>query len=454
MNLPQNVKYIINELKINGHKAYAVGGCVRDMIRGLEPNDWDITTSARPEEIERIFSKTIATGIKHGTITVVITKEAYEVTTFRTESEYEDFRRPKSVEFVSDIEEDLSRRDFTINAMAYNEEDGLIDPFDGKVDLKNGIIRAVGKAEKRFSEDALRMLRAVRFSSRFGFHIEENTYNAIKKCAPLINNISKERIREELTGILLSQNPDYFKLLFDTGILFHILPELHNCFLTPQNCRWHAYDVGTHTMEALKASESNFLVRWALLLHDIGKVDTRSTDNKGNDHFYGHSEVSVKKGSDILTRLKFDNESRDKILKLVKYHDRMIEPREKTVRRSLGQLGEEIFFLLLKVKHGDLNGKGINNSSSVGNINKKLSKEDQILLTIREIANRIIENNDCTSLSKLSINGRDLIELGVKNGPAIGEMLNYALKIVIDEPSKNNKEELIKIVKEKLSKRG
>ena len=334
IKIPFRVEKIINALEEKGFEAYAVGGCIRDSIIGRLPSDWDIATSALPEEVSLCFNKTYATGILHGTITVIIEEQAFEVTTFRTEEGYSDFRRPDKVNFVRSLEEDLKRRDFTINAMAYNPTKGLIDLFDGAKDIKAGIIRSVGDPKERFSEDALRLLRAVRFAARLGFEIENITAEGIEACAKLITKISKERIREELTGILMSENPDYIERLYDYGVLNYILPELSKCFETPQNNPYHVFNVGKHTMEALRNSASDFCVRWAVMLHDLGKAYTRTTDNKNVDHFHGHEKISEKIAEKILTEYRFDNESKTIIKTLVKYHDRQILPEDKLVRRG------------------------------------------------------------------------------------------------------------------------
>jgi len=427
IKIPFNVEIIINILQEKGFDTYAVGGCIRDSIIGHTPSDWDIATSALPEEVGACFDKTYATGILHGTITVVIEGAAFEVTTFRTEEGYTDFRRPDKVNFVRSLEEDLKRRDFTINAMAYNPSKGLIDLFDGVTDIKARVIRAVGDPKERFFEDALRMLRAVRFAAKLGFEIEIQTAQGIVTCANLITKISKERIREELTGILMSQNPDFIEKLYDYGVLNYILPELSKCFETPQNNPYHVFNVGRHTMEALKNSAPDFYVRWAVMLHDIGKAFTRTTDNKRIDHFHGHEKISEKIAVEVLEEYKFDNESKKIIKMLVKYHDRQILPEGKLVRRVLNDLGENTLRLLILVKRADSAGKN----------RKKQDKGNASLDKLESILNEIIQKNQCTSLKDLNIKGDDLISIGVPTGPVIGQIINNLLEEVINSPELN-----------------
>lgn len=432
--IPNKVEKIINILEGKGFEAYAVGGCVRDSIMGRKPSDWDITTSALPHEVQANFDKTYTTGIKHGTVTIVIEDDAFEVTTFRTEEGYSDFRRPDKVHFVVNIKEDLKRRDFTINAMAYSPAQGIIDFFDGMGDLEERVIRAVGSPEERFSEDALRMLRAVRFAARLGFEIDSDTAKGIRECASLITKISRERIREELTGILMSQNPDYMERLYELGVLKYILPELSLCFETPQNNPYHAYNVGRHTMEALKNSEPDINVRWAVLLHDVGKAFTRTTDSKNIDHFHGHEKVSEEIARKVMDEYRFDNESKKIITLLVKYHDWQILPEEKAVRRILNKLGEKVLRLLLLVKRADNSGKN----------QEKQDKGTAAIDRIEVLLDEIIKNNQCTTLNSLEIKGSDLISLGMEPGPLVGQLLDMLLDKVIDNPELNNHEQLMK----------
>jgi len=434
IKIPEKVENIINTLEKKGFEAYAVGGCVRDSILGKAPSDWDITTSAQPHEVQANFDKTYTTGIKHGTVTVIIGNEAFEITTFRTEEGYSDFRRPDKVHFVTNLKEDLKRRDFTINAMAYSPSGGLFDFFDGVGDLDKRVIRAVGSPKERFSEDALRMLRAVRFAARLGFNIEGATAEGIRECALLIEKISRERIREELTGILMSQNPDYMEMLYKLGVLEFILPELSLCFETPQNNPYHAFNVGRHTMEALKNSEQDINVRWAVMLHDVGKAFTRTTDSKNIDHFHGHEKVSEKIAERVMDEYRFDNDSRRIVTALVRYHDRQILPEERAVRRILNKLGEKVLRLLLLVKRADNSGKN----------QEKQDKGIRAIERIDELLDEVIRKNQCTTLNTLEIKGGDLISMGLPPGPLVGKVLEIILDKVIDSPELNNHEQLIK----------
>jgi len=306
---PDNVSFIINKLNTHGFEAFIVGGCVRDSILGRTPNDWDITTNALPQHIKSIFEKTYDTGIRHGTVSVAVDGENIEVTTYRIDGGYSDHRRPDSVKFTSNLKEDLARRDFTINAIAYHPEEGLVDYFEGLKDLESGVIRAVGDAEQRFHEDALRMLRTIRFSAQLGFNIERATFDAIARSAGLIKNISSERIRDEINKILISQNPMYFDYLYETGLLHHIIPELTVCYQTRQNNPYHVYNVAGHIMHTVNSVKNTSILRWTMLLHDIGKPSQMTTDDKGIDHFYGHQEVSAELADVILNRLRFDKDS-------------------------------------------------------------------------------------------------------------------------------------------------
>lgn len=289
--LPEKVKTIINTLTAAGYEACAVGGCVRDSILGREPNDWDITTSAKPEEIKGLFARTVDTGIQHGTVTVLLDREGFEVTTYRIDGEYEDARHPKEVIFTASLEEDLKRRDFTINAMAYNEQDGLIDIFDGVGDIGRQMIRCVGDARERFSEDALRMLRAVRFSAQLGYQIEDKTKQAIREMAPSLQKISAERIQTELVKLVTSDHPDYLRTAYETGITKEILPEFDLCMETPQHNPHHCYNVGEHILHSMQEIEPDKVLRLGMLFHDIGKPQTMTVDSEGITHNKNHPVV-------------------------------------------------------------------------------------------------------------------------------------------------------------------
>lgn len=319
--VPEKGQYIIKTLQKAGFEAYAVGGCVRDSILGREPQDWDITTSARPQQVKALFPRTIDTGLQHGTVTVMLRGEGFEVTTYRIDGSYEDSRHPSQVSFTADLREDLRRRDLTINAMAYNDTAGLVDLFGGLADLKARMVRCVGDPGERFREDALRILRAIRFSAQLGYTIEKDTAAAIAKLAPTLSRISAERIQTELTKLMLSPNPDYLRTAYDTGVTKVFFPEFDRAMETPQNHPHHCHGVGEHILHALGCVEADKVLRLAVLLHDIGKPAVLTTDSEGRSHFHGHAAVSGKMAENILRRLRYDNETILKVCRLVQYHD-------------------------------------------------------------------------------------------------------------------------------------
>ena len=347
--LPKNVNKIIHVLEEHGFQAYAVGGCIRDSLLGRTPHDWDITTSALPEQVKALFKKTVDTGIQHGTVTILLDGEGYEVTTYRLDGEYEDSRHPKEVTFTSLLSEDLKRRDFTVNAMAYNEKDGLVDLFGGQKDMEEKVIRCVGDPLERFTEDALRILRAVRFAAQLGFSIEERTREAIGILAGNLEHISAERIQAELVKLAVSPHPEEFYTACETGITRVILPEFDEAMETPQNNPHHCYNVGRHMIESMRQIEPDKVLRLTMLFHDIGKPVVRSTGEDGVDHFFGHADVSAQMACDILKRLKFDNETLNTVEKLITYHDFRPHPNERSVRRFLNKVGKDLFPLVMKV---------------------------------------------------------------------------------------------------------
>ena len=438
---PKNVLYILNVLKDKCYEAYVVGGCVRDAVTGREPKDWDIAVNAPPAVTKGLFDRTIDTGLKHGTVTVMLDREAYEVTAFRIDGAYGDGRHPDSVEFTGNLEDDLRRRDFTINAMAWNPERGLVDPFGGISDINDRIIRAVGDPEERFREDALRMLRAVRFAAQLGFGIDPGTLEGIRRNSGLIRNVSSERIRDELTGILTSADPDKITLLRYTGIMEQILPEVEACFDTPQNNPHHVYNVGEHSVVATAAIESESCLRWAMLLHDTGKALTRTTDEDGVDHFYGHQEKSVEMAENILIRLRFDNKSIDRILRLIKQHDRDIAPQPKAVARAVNAVGEDIFADLLKVKRAD----------KLAQNPEDAAEGIEYIDRIEDIYRELLSSNSCLKLGDLAIDGRDLIGLGYREGREIGRTLALLLEKVMEDPTLNDRSALLKLAGEMLT---
>ncbi len=440
-SIPGNVKYILDTLNEHKYQAFIAGGCIRDSILGREPEDWDITTNALPGEVKGIFPKTIDTGIKHGTVTVMLDNCGYEVTTFRIDGEYTDFRRPQSVTFTSSIEDDLSRRDFTVNAIAYSQATGIVDPFGGIGDIGDRIIRTVGNPDQRFGEDALRMLRAIRFSAQLNFSIDGSVLRSMEKNHRLIENISKERIRDELTKILLSDNPFCLSLLMDTKLIKYTLPEFEPCFLTEQNNPYHVYNVALHTLHSVNNIEKDKTLRWTMLFHDFGKPPAKTTDSKGIDHFYSHQPLSAKLAKAAMERLRFDKKSTDQILLLVKYHDMQIRAEKKSVRRAIAKIGEDMFESLLKVIEAD------NKAQNPEYLKERISK----LMDIWKIYREIIEEKQCTSLRSLSVNGDDIIALGIKPGKIIKELLEYLLEKVIEEPRLNEKDILLELVRQKHS---
>ena len=437
IQIPSAAGRILSTLNEAGFEAYVVGGCVRDALLDREPGDWDITTSASPGEVKSLFRRTVDTGIQHGTVTILIGKESYEVTTYRLDGVYEDGRHPKEVTFTRSLAEDLKRRDFTINAMAYHPEEGLVDLFGGMEDLAARKIRAVGVPHDRFHEDALRILRAVRFSAQLNFEIEEETWQAIRDFAPRLQLISHERIRVELDKLLRSDHPEKFLTLYETGITEILFPEFDRMMEMPQNNPYHCYNVGIHTIEVLKAIPAEGILRWTALLHDVGKLSTRTTDEKGIDHFYGHAKESAAFAREFLRNLRFDNHTVDMVTLLVRHHDAWFDGSAKVTRRVMNRVGAENFPYLLDIARADTAAK------SAFAQEKLLPKYDQVEERWREIC----AAGECTSLSGLAVTGRDLIAAGMKPGKELGETLQHLLELVLDDPSLNTKEALLERVR-------
>lgn len=438
MHISDDAEKIINTLEKNGYEAYAAGGAVRDLIMGRVPHDYDIATNALPSDIKRIFKRTIDTGLKHGTVTVVEKGIGYEVTTFRSDSTYTDGRHPDSVKFVTDIKTDCERRDFTINAMQYSPKRGLFDFFDGRGDIERRVIRCVGDPKKRFKEDALRMLRAVRFSAVLDFTIDDEVKTAIKQCAVLIKKVSSERILEELNKILLSQNPDYISLLHELGLLKYIIPELDVCFGEPQKNKYHIYDVGTHIMETVKLSKPDLILRWAALLHDVGKPCCSSTDSNGIIHFYGHHRESRRITVDVLHRLRMDNDSIRDISLLVENHDVRVEAAYPSVKRMMSRIGAELFEKLMLLQTADNSAK-----------NKKyLPEKLKRINGAEEIYKNVLADRQPYLVSQLAVNGRDVLKQGVGQGHRVGDILKILLEEVIIEPELNSRDYLLRRIRE------
>ena len=437
--ISENALWAIQRLVDCGYEAYAVGGSIRDLIMGKEANDFDITTSATPEQMKALFNgeRLIETGIKHGTVTVVKNHENLEITTYRKDGEYADNRHPTSVEFTSALEDDLSRRDFTINALAYNPiSDTLVDLFGGESDIESKTIRAIGEPEKRFTEDALRILRAIRFSSTLGFSIEEKTKEAMQKCSHLIANISKERIATELNKLLCGKNAKN-AILENYSILGLIIPEIEKMYGFDQRNSWHIYDILTHTAVVVENTPPVPHLRLIAFLHDIGKVHTFSVDENGVGHFYGHNGASEKRAREFFNEYKYDNFTKDRCCQIISLHDTPIEPTKIFIKKRLNRMGKDAFFDLVAIKRAD------NLAQNPEKVNMKAIDE------IEKIAREIIEEQSCFSLKDLAVNGNDLIEAGFEKGKGLGEILEYLLDEVLEERAENEKQTLLKIAKNK-----
>lgn len=434
IHLPERVDRIITTLQEHGHEAYAVGGCVRDSVLLRKPEDWDITTSATPKETKELFRKTFDTGIEHGTVTVLMGEEGFEVTTYRIDGKYEDARHPKQVSFTRSLKEDLRRRDFTINAMAYNEKDGLVDIFGGLRDLKEGVIRCVGDAQERFAEDALRILRGVRFAAQLGFKIEEDTRYGMRRLAPKLVKISAERIQAELVKLLVSDRPEMLEEAYELGITAIFLPEFDRIMETEQETPHHMYSVGVHTLHAMKNIRADKVLRLTMLLHDMGKPALKTMDENGVAHFKRHADESFMIARKILKRLKFDNDTLDKVSKLVRCHDYRMPAEPGNVRRAMYKIGEDLFPLYMEVRRADV----------LAQSSYQRDEKLQNLEEIEELYREICVAKQCVSLKDLAVTGRDLIGAGMTPGKEIGEKLKELLELVIEDPKLNVKEELLR----------
>ncbi len=435
MKISEDAEKLINILSDNGCKAYAVGGCVRDYLLGKPEKDIDITTSAKPETVEEILKqnniRVVETGLQHGTVTAVLNGVPYEITTFRRDGEYKDNRRPESVSFVDDVKEDLSRRDFTINAMAYNHKEGIVDLFGGKKDIDNKVIRAVGNADLRFKEDALRIMRALRFSATLCFDIEESTKKAIFDNMYLLDNIAKERIFTELKKLLAGDNAlqvlDAYK-----EVIGVVIPELKPAFDCVQNNPWHIYNVYDHIIHAVDAAPKDEIIRLTMLLHDIGKPSVKTTDEKGIDHFKFHAPVGADIAKKVLKRFKVSNEVYDKVTTLIRYHQCVENVDDIRVKRWLAKIGADYTKVLFKVRISDLYA---HNPDKIG---YELKKLNELLIELDEI----VAAGEAFKISDLAVNGNDLIALGYK-GKEIGEKLNEILMLVVDDRLNNMKEDIV-----------
>ncbi len=434
--IPSKVETIINILETAGFEAYAVGGCVRDTLLGRTPNDWDITTSARPEQVKELFHRTVDTGLAHGTVTVLMDKEGFEVTTYRVDGEYEDGRHPKEVTFTASLEEDLKRRDFTINAMAYNHRKGLVDLFDGQKDLEGKVIRCVGDPLERFTEDALRIMRAVRFSAQLGFSLETDTRKALSVLAPNLKHVSAERIQVELVKLLVSPHPDYLRIAYEAGITKEFLPEFDLCMETPQNTPHHCYTVGEHILHSLLYVKEDRVLRITMLLHDIAKPVVRKTDENGRDHFKNHGPEGEKMAKSILRRLKFDNDTISKVTRLIRWHDLRPSSDPVEVRKAMNIIGEDLFPMWMEVQKAD------SQAQSDYLAEEKRARQEGV----RRTWEKIVREGQCVSLKGLAVTGSDLIAAGMKPGKEMGAVLHMLLKKVLEEPELNEKDKLLKLI--------
>ena len=431
-------------LKNSGYEAFLIGGSVRDFIMGLPIGDIDITTNATPTQVKNVFKdfRVIETGIKHGTVTVLIDNEPLEITTYRSEGTYSDNRHPDSVTFSKTLSDDVVRRDFTMNAIAFDFSNGFCDLVNGIEDIKNETIRCIGDSETRFREDALRILRALRFSSVLGFSIEENTKVAIHKCKDLLNNISAERIREEFTKLICGKNA-YNVLQEFSDVVSMFIPEIKPCINFKQENRHHCYDVYTHILKSVEKSQPDPIIRLALFFHDIAKPLVAHFDEKGEQHYYGHPKKSAEITEKILTRLRFDNDTKNKVVTLVAFHDspimvnNSVSPEKKRLKKIMSQIGVELIFPLIEIKYCD-------NSAQ----NPEYYRGDDFYKETKSIIDEIITEKECFSVKDLAVNGNDLIELGI-TGKKIGETLNFLLDLVINEKIKNNSEDILSYLKNK-----
>lgn len=435
--IPENVKKILNTLERAGYEAYIVGGCVRDSILGKDPRDYDVTTSAQPEQVKTCLEgfNIIETGLKHGTVTVVSGDDYVEVTTFRVDGEYTDHRRPESVMYANNLADDLERRDFTINAMAYNAKIGIVDNYGGQKDLFRQVIRCVGNPCMRFDEDALRIMRALRFASELGFEIDPATANAIHEMKSLLLNVSNERISKEFDLLLMGSAPANILVTF-ADVFCTVFPEISASVGFDQHSRYHLYDVWKHSAVAIENSVADREVRLALFFHDIAKPKCCVFDEEGNGHFPGHEIESAEMAEKIMRRMNYSSDTIKCVSQLIKYHYVTPIEDEKVVKKLLAAIGPQYFFKLTELMKSDSRAK-----QSI------CFERVQILEAMNAMAKRILENKECISISQLEIKGTDVAALGVQ-GSRIGEILDELLSMHIDEKVRNETNELIAAAKE------
>ena len=443
MQLPQSILYCIAALEGASFPTYAVGGCVRDHLLGLPPQDFDLCTAALPEQIQKVFSEhdLVLAGLKHGTVGVIFPDGVVEITTFRTEGGYADGRHPDWVKFVPDIEADLARRDFTVNAMAWSPTRGFADPFGGRDDLKNRILRAVGEPEQRFREDSLRILRGVRFSVKYGLEPEEKTLRAMESLSDLMEGLARERVFDELCKLLPYVTAG--DLVCWAQVITQPIPELRSAIGFDQHSPHHAYDLYTHIAYVTEAVPGDLTLRWAALLHDAGKVPTFTRDANGRGHFYGHARESARLAEDILRRLKAPTALRERVVALAELHMTRLEPDRKLLRRRLSRLGQETVEQLLELQKADMGSKGTGNYVEMEQFEE-----------IRELLDDIYAENACLTIKDLAVDGRDLMALGYTPGKALGACLQALLEQVVDETLPNEKTALLRAAKKIMSLRG
>lgn len=434
LDLPQEVVHILSLLNQQGFEGYVVGGCVRDSLLGETPADWDLTTNALPMEVMDVFSDyaVIPTGLQHGTVTVRVNGKSYEITTYRIDGMYSDKRRPDSVNFTTSIAEDLARRDFTMNAIAYHPKEGFVDPYNGRKSIEEQTITCVGKPEKRFGEDPLRILRAFRFASTLGFKIEHSTKEAMFRGAHELEIIASERIQTEMNKAIVGDNI-LESLLEYSALVFEVMPELSFMEDFPQQNPFHIYDVWTHTIHSVAAATPILEVRLAMLFHDSGKPETHSIDERGVAHFYGHARKSVRIANTIMRRLRYSNEHRVRVEHLVRRHDMILPPTTKIVKRWLNRLGEELFLNLLEVQKADAKAQNLALAE------QKLEN----IKTLENLYSTVLKEQQCFSLSQLAVNGHDIVKAGVTEGKRVGELLKKTMDLVIEEELPNDREVLL-----------
>lgn len=437
--IPEGARAILAQLAASGFEAFLVGGCVRDLLRGVEPQDWDICTSALPAQTEACFpqAKVIETGLRHGTVTLCLDHQHFEVTTYRADGPYSDGRRPDSVAFVPELREDLARRDFTVNAMAMGLDGQVRDFFGGRADLEQGVIRCVGDPDRRFQEDGLRLMRALRFSATLDYAIEPATALSIRRNLPMLDRVAAERIQVEFRKLLLG--PRCVSVLREYPEVFcRFWPQLAPLVELEQNNPWHCFGGWEHTLHALDAARSDLVIRLAVLLHDIGKPACKTTDENGVDHFYGHPAAGAQLANEMLRALKFDNDTRRRVVQLVEWHDAPIHLTEKSIRRWLGRLGEEAFFQLLAVKRCDSMGQ------DPALVQDRLAANEEL----KEMARAVIAQGQCFSLKDLAVDGRDVMAAGIPPGPQVGQALQALLAQVVNGELPNDKETLLASIKQ------